>query len=88
MVFALIVAAVAVVMLIAWRVQPKRSYTPDPDDPLDDGSSAPIDYEELERAEREVRGLSATADPEEERPEDDWGPGTGGGLPGPRSGGH
>lgn len=76
MALTLIVAAVVLLMVVAWRVQPKRTYTPDPDDPLDDGSSAPIDHEELERAEREVRGLSATADPEEERPEDDWGPGT------------
>lgn len=73
---ALVVAIVLVVMVAAWRFQPKRTYTPDPDDPLDDGSSAPIDYEELEKAEREVRELSATADPEDERPEDDWGPGT------------
>ena len=76
MILALIVAGVLAVMVIAWKVQPKRTYTPDPDDPLDDGSSAPIDYEELEKAEREVRELSATADPEDERPEDDWGPGT------------
>ena len=76
MTLTLVVAALAIVMLIAWRIQPKRTYTPDPDDPLDDGSTAPIDYEELEKAEREVRGLSATADPEDERPEDDWGPGT------------
>jgi hypothetical protein len=83
-----ITAAVLALMVLAWRVGPKRTYTPDPDDPLDDGSSAPIDHEELERAEREVRELSATADPEDERPEDDWGPGVGGGRPGPRSGGH
>lgn len=88
MVLGLILAALVVVMVVAWRVQPKHTYTPDPDDPLDDGSIAPIDHEELERAEREVRGLGVMADPEEERPEDDWGPGTGGGRPGPRSGGH
>lgn len=76
MTLTLVVAALAIVMLIAWRIQPKRTYTPDPDDPLDDGSTAPIDHEELEKAEREVRGLSATADPDDERPEDDWGPGT------------
>ena len=76
MILTLIVAAAFVVMLVAWRFGPKRTYTPDPDDPLDDGSSAPIDHEELERAEREVRGLSATAHPDDERPEDDWGPGT------------
>jgi hypothetical protein len=81
------VAALGVILLVAWSIQPKRTYTPDPDDPLDDGSTAPIDHEELERAEREVRGISATAGPEDERPEDDWGPGTGGGRPAPRGDG-
>ncbi|HVX87726.1 MAG TPA: hypothetical protein VG712_03980 [Gemmatimonadales bacterium] len=79
----LIVAALLVVMVIAWRVSPKPTYTPDPDDPLDDGSTAPIDREELERAEREVRQWGAAARPDEERPEDDWGPGTGGRRPAP-----
>ncbi|HET7043013.1 MAG TPA: hypothetical protein VFI13_13430, partial [Gemmatimonadales bacterium] len=68
----LVLAAVLVLMLVAWKVQPRRTYTPDPDDPLDDGGSAPIDREELERAEREVMGMRH---PDEERPEDDWGPG-------------
>ena len=72
----LVVAAILIVMVVAWRIQPKPTYTPDPDDPLDDGSVAPIDREELERAEREVRGWSATMQPGHERPEDDWGPGT------------
>lgn len=76
MIIALLLATLAVLMGIAWKVQPKRTYTPDPDDPLDDGSSAPVDREELARAEREVRGWSATATPEDERPEDDWGPGS------------
>ena len=71
----LIGAGVIALMILAWRIQPKHAYTPDPDDPLDDGSIAPIDREELERAEREVMGMH---DPEEERPEDDWGPGTSG----------
>ena len=83
MIFALLGGILGVIVLVAWRIQPKRSYTPDPDDPLDDGSSAPIDREELERAEREARGWSATATPEDERPADDWGPGTG--HPGARS---
>lgn len=84
----LVVAAILIVMVIAWRIQPKPTYTPDPDDPLDDGSVAPIDREELERAEREVRGWSATMKPDDERPEDDWGPGTGGGRPASRGDGH
>lgn len=88
MTLTLIVAAILVVMVIAWRIQPKQTYTPDPDDPLDDGSVAPIDRAELERAEREVRQWGATARPDEERPEDDWGPGSGGGRPAPRGDGH
>ena len=76
MIAALSIAVVGFIVLVAWRIQPKRTYTPDPDDPLDDGNAAPIDREELERAEREVRGISATASPEDERPQDDWGPGT------------
>ena len=36
-----------------------------------------IDREELEEAEREVRELEARGMPDEERPGDDWGPGTG-----------
>ena len=79
----LIIAAVLIVMVIAWRVQPKQTYTPDPDDPLDDGTLAPIDREELERAEREVRQWGVSARPDVERPEDDWGPGTGGRRPAP-----
>lgn len=70
-----ILTGLAVIVFLSWRFGAKQGYTPDPDDPLDDGSTAPIDREELERAEREVRGLSATATPEDERPEDDWGPG-------------
>ena len=76
MIVALTVAALGVIVLVAWRVQPRKTYTPDPDDPLDDGTPAPIDRVELERAEREVRGISATTSPEDERPEEDWGPGS------------
>ncbi len=75
MIVVLTVAALGVIVLVAWHIQPRQTYTPDPDDPLDDGRAAPIDREELERAEHEVQGHSATARPEDERPEDDWGPG-------------
>ena len=76
MIVVLTVAALGVIVLVAWRIQPRQTYTPDPDDPLDDGNAEPIDREALERAEREVRGHGATVAPEDERPEDDWGPGT------------
>lgn len=72
----LLVAALLTLMVIAWRVQPKQTYTPDPDDPLDDGRSAPIDRAALERAEREVQGWGVSATPDYEDPKDDWGPGT------------
>ena len=72
----LIVAGALVLMLVAWRIQPRRTYTPDPDDPLDDGRPAPVDREELERAEREVRDWDPGVAPGEERPGDDWGPGS------------
>lgn len=39
----------------------------------DDG----IDYEELERAEREMKDLDATTQPEDGFEGDDWGPGAG-----------
>ncbi len=71
-----IFAVLAGSTLLGWWLKPKAVYRPDPDDPLDDGSIAPIDHEELERAEREVREMGIHARPEDERPEDDWGPGT------------
>lgn len=70
-----ILTGVAIIVVLSWVFRPRQGYTPDSDDPLDDGQGAPIDREELERAEREVRGLAASTPPEEERPEDDWGPG-------------
>ena len=64
-------AAVLLVGLVLWLVR-ERSY-PGPRLHGEDG----IDREELEAAEREVRELEAGALPDEERPGDDWGPGTG-----------
>jgi hypothetical protein len=68
---AMLLAAVLIVGLVLWLWR-DRQY-PGPRLHGDDG----IDREELEAAEREVRGLEAGAIPEEERPGDDWGPGTG-----------
>ena len=70
-----VLGAVAFVALLAWWMQPKQGYLPDPDDPLDDGSTAPIDRAALEAAEREVRDFHVHTRPEDERPEDDWGSG-------------
>lgn len=70
-----VLGAVACIALLAWWMQPKQGYRPDPEDPLDDGSTEPIDHAALEAAEREVRDLGVHTRPEDERPEDDWGPG-------------
>lgn len=64
-------AAVLLVGLVLWRVRERRY--PGPRLYGEDG----IDREELEAAEREVRELDAGALPDDERPGDDWGPGTG-----------
>jgi hypothetical protein len=64
-------AAVLLVGLLLWLVRERRYPGPrlyGEDD---------IDREELEAAEREVRELEAGALPEDDRPGDDWGPGTG-----------
>ena len=64
------IAAVLMVGLVFWLVRGRRY--PGPRVHGDDG----IDQEELEAAEREVRELEAGALPDDERPGDDWGPGT------------
>jgi hypothetical protein len=64
------IAAVLMVGLVFWLVRERRY--PGPRVHGDDG----IDQEELEAAEREVRELEAGALPDDERPGDDWGPGT------------
>lgn len=64
-------AAVLLVGLVLWLVRERRYPGPrlyGEDD---------IDREELEAAEREVRELEAGALPDDERPGDGWGPGTG-----------
>jgi hypothetical protein len=66
----IIVASAAVVALIIW-LRRDRSY---PGPRLHDDE---IDREELERAEREVRDLSAQQRPEDGFLGDDWGPGAG-----------
>ncbi len=68
---AVLVAVVLVVALVLWLLRDRRH--PGPRLHGEDG----IDLEELEAAEREVRELEAGATPDEDRPGDDWGPGTG-----------
>ena len=64
-------AAVLMVGLMLWLLRERRY--PGPRLHGEDG----IDREELEAAEREVRELEAGSLPDDERPGDDWGPGTG-----------
>jgi hypothetical protein len=74
---AVLVSLVLVVALVIWLRRDRRH--PGPRLHGSDG----IDREVLEDAEREVRDLDASAQPEEERPGDDWGPGVArpGGIP-------
>ena len=68
---AIFIAAVLLVGVVLWLVRERRY--PGPRLHGKDG----IDREELEAAEREVRELERGAVPDDERPGDDWGPGTG-----------
>jgi hypothetical protein len=68
---AIFIAAVLLVGVVLWLMR-ERHY-PGPRLHGEDG----IDRQELEAAEREVRELERGALPDDERPGDDWGPGTG-----------
>jgi hypothetical protein len=68
---AIFLAAVLLVGLVLWLFRDRRY--PGPRLHGDAG----IDHDELEAAEREVRELEPGALPDDERPGDDWGPGTG-----------
>jgi hypothetical protein len=70
---AIFIAAVLLVGVVLWLVRERRYPGPRLHGKDD------IDREELEAAEREVRELERGALPDDERPGDDWGPGTGGG---------
>jgi hypothetical protein len=66
-----LLAGILLVALALWLLRDRRY-----PGPRLHGADA-IDREELEEAEREVRELDAGRMPDEERPGDDWGPGTG-----------
>jgi hypothetical protein len=68
---AIFIAAVLLVGVVLWLVRERRYPGPRLHGKND------IDREELEAAEREVRELERGALPDDERPGDDWGPGTG-----------
>jgi hypothetical protein len=75
---AIFIAAVLLVGVVLWLVRERRYPGPRLHGKDD------IDREELEAAEREVRELERGALPDDERPGDDWGPGTGRPRPPPR----
>jgi hypothetical protein len=68
---AIFIAAVLLVGVVLWLVRERRYPGPRLHGKDD------IDREELEAAEREVRELERGTLPDDERPGDDWGPGTG-----------
>ena len=68
---AIFIAAVLLVGVVLWLVRERRYPGPRLHGKDD------IDREELEAAEREVRELERGALPDDGRPGDDWGPGTG-----------
>jgi hypothetical protein len=64
---------IAIAALLLWFFWPKpRRATPAPEDDV----TTPIDREELERAERELRESRGSRSLDEAE-EDDWGPGAG-----------
>jgi hypothetical protein len=66
------VLAVALVVLVAiWWARPMRPPAPEPGEERE-----PVDVDELEAAEREVRDLDLHQQPEDGYSGDDWGPGT------------
>ena len=69
---AIFIAAVLFVGVVLWLARERRY-----PGPRLHGEEDGIDREELEAAEREVRELESGTLPDDERPGDDWGPGTG-----------
>lgn len=66
----LLIAIAAIVALVLWLRRDRRHPGPRLQSEGDG-----IDHEQLEQAEREVRELRSTQRPDEDFPEDDWGPG-------------
>jgi hypothetical protein len=66
-----LLGAVLIVAVVLWLLRDRRY----PGLRLD--GEVPVDRDELEAAEREVRELEAGTKPDDERWGDDWGPGTG-----------
>lgn len=77
---ALLAAGVLLAALLAWLLRPRRQPEAEP---WESDAVEPPDRDELDRAERAVRDRTRVRDPDDELPEDDWGPGAGG-APGRR----
>jgi len=65
-----IFALIVVGALLLWLLVPGRRAPASPDDSIE-----PVDIEELEAAERDVRDLGVEQRPEDGFEGDDWGPG-------------
>lgn len=59
--------------LVGWLVRPRKAEPGDPTDAIE-----PVDQDELDAAEREVRDLGTAQQPDEGFDGDDWGPGASG----------
>ncbi len=68
-----ILLVVFIVAFLVWLVAPGTRQPATPDDPVE-----PVDQDELDAAEREVRDLDINQRPEDGFEGDDWGPGAGG----------
>lgn len=73
----LLAAGVLLAALASWILRPRRRPAVEP---WETEAVEPPDRAELERAERWARDRERSGDPEEEAPEDDWGPGATGGT--------
>lgn len=71
---ALLGAGALLVALVVWLLRPRRRPELEPWEA--DAVEAP-DHDELDRAERDIRDRTRVRDPDDDVPEDDWGPGTG-----------
>ncbi len=67
-----LVALAVLVAVLVWLLVPGLGGQGSPEDPVE-----PVDADELEAAEREVRDLGVQQRPEDGFEGDDWGPGAG-----------
>jgi hypothetical protein len=71
-----ILGLLALVALVVWIARGRRRRVDRARARADEPLGADVDHDELEAAERDVRDLGSAADPDDDAPGDDWGPGT------------